>query len=558
MLLLILAQTVWGLSLAGLGDGIVTAARRRIGDSGAPWGLGECGLFGLVALAYLGLLVNFAAGIGPAIAVGLWALGIVGLALRFRRVGALATRAELVAGALLVVGHAFFAVCVNFNFDTGYYHVPTIRWAQAEPVVRGLANLCPWFGYNSTAFIAESVLALPGLGWTGSFACTPLVATFFFLELFHRLASGRLRAGSLAWALSVLALLVANRIDAEMGMVSPNVVARLFLLYAWLLCLEALESPSLDPTVAPRVVLASLFAVTAKIFALGALGANLALLVLVVGRAGFRGAPARRAVRLSAIVAALLLLPWVARSALLSGCLLFPQRLTCFPALPWAVPESSLAAVVDGITRLNGGALTSAARAAGPAAALGRVVSGVVAYHASQPILLVSLAIFLAGLVFHRGRGCAVVLVALGANLAGMAFVVAFAPSGSFLIHHWVIEAALLLGYVARGVRWPVASIRRAAPALVALALVLDVRTAALTRGGPVAWVRWPIFPVPATREVPVTGGAVVHVAPARLCWDHAPPCVEEIPDGMEGSRDASGHHEFRVTESARIPAGGR
>jgi len=39
------------------------------------------------------------------------------------------------------------------NYDTALYHLPTVRWAQAYPVVPGLANLASRFGMNSSFFL---------------------------------------------------------------------------------------------------------------------------------------------------------------------------------------------------------------------------------------------------------------------------------------------------------------------------------------------------------------------------------------------------------------------
>lgn len=68
--------------------------------------------------------------------------------------GALGDRpglATLVVLAWLAV--AALALGPDQNYDTGLYHLQSIRWAQAFPVVRGLGNIDSRFGMNSSFFL---------------------------------------------------------------------------------------------------------------------------------------------------------------------------------------------------------------------------------------------------------------------------------------------------------------------------------------------------------------------------------------------------------------------
>lgn len=55
------------------------------------------------------------------------------------------------------------------HYDTGLYYLNTIRWAQAYPVVPGLANLHSRLGYNQSLFLLLAFLSsLMGLGLRGA------------------------------------------------------------------------------------------------------------------------------------------------------------------------------------------------------------------------------------------------------------------------------------------------------------------------------------------------------------------------------------------------------
>ncbi|MCB0165376.1 MAG: hypothetical protein KDI79_14200 [Anaerolineae bacterium] len=53
------------------------------------------------------------------------------------------------------------------SYDTGLYHLGTIRWMQSYPIVIGLGNLHPRFAYNSSYFLFVALLDL--LWWRSDF-----------------------------------------------------------------------------------------------------------------------------------------------------------------------------------------------------------------------------------------------------------------------------------------------------------------------------------------------------------------------------------------------------
>ena len=72
--------------------------------------------------------------------------------------GAMRHAPALVAFAVVTVWLADRAVFRLVNGDSGLYHVPTIEWLTAYPIVPGLGNLHARYGFNQSYFLYAALI----------------------------------------------------------------------------------------------------------------------------------------------------------------------------------------------------------------------------------------------------------------------------------------------------------------------------------------------------------------------------------------------------------------
>ncbi len=539
MLSMILAILVWLPALVGLGSILLRSDR--------SWG--KLGLTGLLLLALAGLVLNFFIPLSTPVGVVFLAVGWTSFVFK-RKVlsGAMGTWEWAGLGSL-VVGYAFFAVCVTLNFDTGYYHLPSVTWNRLSAVPFGLANVSAWFGYNSISFIAEALLFLPGLEHTATFAFNPLLAIFFFHLLFCELLEWGKRDRRVTWltALCVVPFIIGGHFSADVGLISPNYAARIFLLFAWCLILKGKEEEDLSTTDVALIVAASLAGTMAKTFGLVTTAANLVLLTWVVFR--YTPASGRTTLVKAGVVAGLALgLPWVARNFVLSGCAIFPQDWLCLPNAAWRVPSGDIAETVSNIRSLNESTFNQSS-------GLFTSYLAVLKIHWTRFYTSVGclIAIGVVSAIIRRAitkRDLIFGLLACFLHILGFVFWLSFAPSFPFIVQNIVAILALALGAGFMGGQWMK---RFPAPTLALVAILFSLahntRTAWGTHTNALAWIRWPTISEPALVERKLSSGLPFYVATERMCWSSRQlPCSEVEPPRLAGRRSPSGRFHFSKT----------
>ncbi len=204
------------------------------------------------------------------------------------------------------------------NPDTGLYHAQTIRWIESYRVVPGLGNLNARFAYNSSWLVVNALFSLEFLGLR-SFHLLPAAVFLTAMAVFLEGAAGWLRGkATLANILKTLlipcAFYVASAEISSPGTDLPVILIAWLLAAGWLELGE--EPPGSRPLFELVLFLLSIFAVTIKLSA-GPLLIFAALLLL-------RRINNRRQLVIMTVLALAILLPWMARSVVLSGYPLFP------------------------------------------------------------------------------------------------------------------------------------------------------------------------------------------------------------------------------------------
>lgn len=249
----------------------------------------------------------------------------------------------LAAGALWLFAVSTAAPGHPLNGDSGFYHLPSIRWVAMEIQPLGNANFFSRLGYNSTWFPLSALfsqVSSPDSGIFVALATETLVSLFGLIVLFALRETFRARTVRpenlflMVCALAgVTALVVDNVSSASTDL--PVLVLALLLVYV---ALRAGTNPPEHYEYNLWLTwLLTLAIVTIKVSASPLLLLPLALLALGV-RAQWLPLHSWRRIALVWLgTASLVLVPWLIRGVMTSGCFLFPLAQSCIWDLPWAV-----------------------------------------------------------------------------------------------------------------------------------------------------------------------------------------------------------------------------
>src|SRR5882762_7901880 len=253
---------------------------------------------------------------------------------------------------LLGIAFAFFLALRSFGpceyYDTGLYGAAAVRWIQTYPAVPGLASLHGRLGFNSSVFLCIAALGQGAWKGLGFHLFTGFLLSALWVTLLPACARCLRRATSPAdWFHCILALpaffwttrsrIVGTQTDEPAAIVSLIAAGILF---------EDLSRPRGEDHQPPRtsrlVLAATLFSLAVSFKLSTAVFALLAWCLVFRRIWQTSVSPQLRRLHLGAafVYSSLLLLPWFARSIILSGYPLFPATIFAFP-VPWKTPLSA-------------------------------------------------------------------------------------------------------------------------------------------------------------------------------------------------------------------------
>jgi hypothetical protein len=252
----------------------------------------------------------------------------------------------------LGVAFAFFLAVRSCGpceyYDTGLYGAPAVRWIQTYPAVPGLANLHGRLGFNSSVFLCIAALGQGPWKDLGFHLFTGFLLTALWATLLPACARivRNAAASSAGWfhvILAVPAFLWTTR-SRIVGTQTDEPAAIVALIAASLLFADLCETHRENrqaPQSARLVLAATLFSL-AVTFKLSTAVFALFAWCVVIRRIWQVSAPPKRRSQLAAAILfpAVLLLPWFARTIILTGYPLFPTTVFAFP-VSWKVPLSA-------------------------------------------------------------------------------------------------------------------------------------------------------------------------------------------------------------------------
>lgn len=360
MLLITISAFLWSLSLAGWGLFVFREALAGLTPrSGERLALTI--LVGHLPVLAAGFLIHLVSPISSLVAGSVFLVGIALLVVERRALG---IRTLLGAFAPILVVVSAFASRPIIHGDSGYYAIPAINWFVSEPVVRGLANLDPTFGYNSSWWILAGFQS-GGVG----LATGVLAVSVPFLAAVGVIVGSGLRdvlrgeRGCGAWFLvPVLYLWIRQVVGVNTPSPSTDVPANLSTVLAFWLMVRALDGnrreassgersqgrffPSVLEPLGVLFLAISVLAFSAKLSA--------ALMLVIAALWGvasmLRASHFVASIRKNWVclsVMALLVMAQIFHGFLLSGFPFFPSAFGGWFDVPWRVDPTLPAATVE-------------------------------------------------------------------------------------------------------------------------------------------------------------------------------------------------------------------
>ncbi len=345
----------WGLLVAPLVDFSLKD------DSSRLWIAPHLFLLGLLTLTGLALFINFWFPLTHQIGLLTLPIGLCAFVFLKRRISHLKFTAYAVwfASAWVLLALPF----QQFSGDAGLYHLQFMQWIAEKPVFLGLAHLQTRFGFDSSWLMFVSMLRVDWLGlllpvqspWGHYIVAELIIRAFLYWWVALSICSAVLgedkRAGTLPLYISLILILTIYfwRMKETSTDVAPNIIA----VAAWLCAFQAWFDTRVQSEFERlRTFLVMLCALTFVVISkLSVL--PIALMVLPLW---WRVRPPLKRVALIVAALAVIVMLWLTRNFLLSGCLIYPAVVTCVD-VPWALGVKQAAFETwDIITfaRLNG------------------------------------------------------------------------------------------------------------------------------------------------------------------------------------------------------------
>lgn len=254
--------------------------------------------------------------------------------------------------AIVLVG---FGICVVLYFairglqvadfyDTGLYHIQAIKWIEKYGVVKGLGNLHFRFAYNSAFLPLQALFSWNSLVGSSLHGMNSFIGLIAFCYALLTLSIWKDKHFNISDGLKLYILYYVITVEY---ISSPNTdfLAMILVLYVVTRWIEELEKSDSDDSDAFSILtLIAISAVTVKLSA--------AMLCILVAKpiAVYIKNHNVRSVLKYGVVSCIIILPYIIRNILISGCILYPIKFTLIKSVDWHMNESRIQYDHDEIT----------------------------------------------------------------------------------------------------------------------------------------------------------------------------------------------------------------
>lgn len=250
-------------------------------------------------------------------------------------------RIKLLAVILIAFSAAIIAVQQPLNYDTGFYHLPSIKWLNEYHIIKGLANLHSRFGFNQLYFLYSASLNFYPFFEEYAFHA----ANSFLYVLF---SAGCILGGTTIDLLMLCLFFFLPMPYYWIGNPTPDMASTLLQIVAFRYFLDAVRNPLQSPTPNPQsrgsigfIAFAAILAATMVmvklsniIFALG-----LGVITLIINHKKPFEMPEKKAIKKAFIFIGIFVCIWIFRGYIQSGYPLFPSTVGRIN-FDWTIPEA--------------------------------------------------------------------------------------------------------------------------------------------------------------------------------------------------------------------------
>lgn len=244
--------------------------------------------------------------------------------------------AWLVSGVVLL-----FCMVHPGYFDSGLYHIPSIRWYEQFRVIPGLGNLHGRLAFNSSFFVLSAIFGATSLMGQTLFLLNGFTLLVFCTCLITRISNCATPTGMRLFLVLLLTLALYYLLF-PVSSPTPDLWATLLPVFVFLFWFDT--SPDGRPDRLILLVALVLLSLTVK------LGTVPLLLFLPLLLLRYRQSLDRRQSLLLLTTSILLLGPWLIRNVLLSGYLLYPFPALDLFAVDWKIPLTAVQHEADYVT----------------------------------------------------------------------------------------------------------------------------------------------------------------------------------------------------------------
>ena len=238
----------------------------------------------------------------------------------------------------LVLLWAYFTSRGIIHYDTDLYHAQSIRWIEEYGVVPGLGNLHVRFAYNSSVFALSALYSMKFLLGQSLHTISGFFALLLSISAMDIMGSWQEKRFRLSDFARIAAIYYLTMICDEVVSPASDYVIMctiFYLVIEWLTVLEASKEKSESIVPYALLCVGGVFAVSLK------LTAGL-ILILVIKPAYMLIREKRwKEILLYISMGLIVITPWIVRTVLISGYLLYP-----FPSLDlfdvdWKIPTAA-------------------------------------------------------------------------------------------------------------------------------------------------------------------------------------------------------------------------
>ncbi len=306
------------------------------------------GIFGLTIISLLGNLANFFTPLNLIFSIIVFSLGVILFTVNFKIIFYGYGKSEIILIIVLLIYLSFIPFNWANHYDAGYYYLLLIKWLRESIVPFGLANLFGILGYNPSWFTVAAIVETPLFIKESPLFITNALMMFFygsaaFLTFLEKIKVKKILFSDYFLIFALIPWIIRTR--SNMASMSPDLPAMLITLFIIYLLIRSFEEKENNYFYLLNSIIFSVFVVTIRVSTFPILlGSILAFIYFGVfirknfylpnsGKSIFKDPIFYKNLIIPSIM---VLITWVMRGIIISGCIAYPSKLGYFENIQWS------------------------------------------------------------------------------------------------------------------------------------------------------------------------------------------------------------------------------